>query len=88
MRAYALILVGCAAVLLEATGAVQACGDKFLLVGRGVAFRRAYAAVYPASIVVYAQPQRSSAKERDESPGGPKKEEELITLATRAEEAL
>lgn len=61
MRAFSLIVVGCAAILANSDG-VQACGDKFLLVGRGVAFRRAYAAVYPATIVLYAQPQRSVAK--------------------------
>ena len=61
MRAFSLILACCAA-MLGTTGAAQACGDKFVLVGRGVAFRRAYAAVYPASIVLYAQPQRSIAK--------------------------
>ena len=32
---------------------VNACGDKFLQVGRGAKFR-AYAAIYPASILVYA----------------------------------
>ena len=41
---------------------VEACGDKFLLVGRGTRFQRAYAAIHPASIVVYAQPQRRAAK--------------------------
>jgi ABC-type amino acid transport substrate-binding protein len=60
MRACLLIVTGC--VVLGNTPTAQACGDKFLLVGRGVSFRRAYAAVYPASIVVYAQPQRSAAK--------------------------
>jgi hypothetical protein len=61
MRAISLILAGCAAMLANTDG-VQACGDKFLLVGRAAAFRRAYAAVYPASIVLFAQPQRSIAK--------------------------
>jgi hypothetical protein len=61
MRAFSLILAGCAAMLANTDG-VQACGDKFLLVGRAASFRRAYAAVYPASIVLYAQPQRSVAK--------------------------
>ena len=42
-------------VLLQAANAAQACGDKFLLVGRGVEFHRAYAAVYRASIVIYAR---------------------------------
>ena len=32
------------------------------MLGRGVKFQRAYAAIYPASIVIYAQPQRSAAK--------------------------
>jgi len=50
------------AVFLQAQNPAQACGDKFLLVGRGVAYRRAYAAVYPASIVVFAEPQRTAAK--------------------------
>jgi hypothetical protein len=50
------------ALILPETQPVQACGDKFLLVGRGVTFHRAYAAVYPASIVIYAQPQRNAAK--------------------------
>jgi hypothetical protein len=62
MRAYAPILMACAAVVLQDASAAQACGDKFLVVGRGVRFQRAYAAVYQASIVVYAQPQRSAAK--------------------------
>ena len=61
MRVYAPMLFGLAAMFLQDTSAVQACGDKFLLVGRGVAFHRAYAAAYPASIVVYAQPQRHAA---------------------------
>ncbi len=60
MRARVPILAA-AAVCLQTTGAAQACGDKFLLVGRGVEFRRAYAAVYPASIVIYAQPQGHAA---------------------------
>jgi hypothetical protein len=33
----------------------EACGDKFLLVGRGVRFQRAYAAVHPANILIYAR---------------------------------
>jgi len=46
--------------VVQADG-VQACGDKFLLVGRGVKFRQAYAAIYPASIVVYAHPEQHNA---------------------------
>jgi ABC-type amino acid transport substrate-binding protein len=62
MRAYAPILMALGAVFLQETNGVQACGDKFLVVGRGVRFQRAYASIYPASIVVYAQSQRSPAK--------------------------
>jgi hypothetical protein len=61
MRAYVPILA-CGVIFLQAPSAAQACGDKFLLVGRGVAYRRAYAAVYPASIIVYAEPRQSAAK--------------------------
>jgi CheY-like chemotaxis protein len=62
MRASVVVLVISASVLLHGADVLQACGDKFLLVGRGAKFRQAYAAIYPASIVVFAHPQRSSAK--------------------------
>ena len=62
MRTYKAILMAVAAVFLQDGVDAQACGDKFLLLGRGVKFQRAYAAIYPASIVIYAQPQRSAAK--------------------------
>jgi hypothetical protein len=32
-----------------------ACGDKFLMVGRGARFNQVYAAVYPAAIILYAR---------------------------------
>lgn len=32
---------------------LQACGDKFFLVGRGDRFARAYASLYPGRIVIY-----------------------------------
>jgi hypothetical protein len=31
---------------------VSACGDKFVVVGRGVRFEQAYAAIHPASILI------------------------------------
>lgn len=62
MRASVGLLMALGALLLPETKTVQACGDKFLLVGRGVTFHRAYAAIYPASIVIYVQPQRQAAK--------------------------
>lgn len=49
-------------LLQQATTGLEACGDKFLLVGRGAKFRQAYAAIYPATIVIFAQAQRSTAK--------------------------
>jgi len=62
MRTGVVILWVTLVALGQGADGVQACGDKFLLVGRGVKFRQAYAAIYPASIVVYAQPQHSAAK--------------------------
>jgi hypothetical protein len=38
---------------------VSACGDKFLLVGRGARFNQAYAAIYPATVLLYARPGRA-----------------------------
>src|SRR5262245_53047051 len=36
--------------------AAQACGDKFLAVGRGAKFQRAYASVYPGKLLIYSRP--------------------------------
>jgi hypothetical protein len=38
----------------------QACGDKFLMVGRGARFQRAYASVYPGKLLIYARPSTDS----------------------------
>jgi hypothetical protein len=38
----------------------QACGDKFLMVGRGAKFQRAYASLYPAKVLIYARPSRDA----------------------------
>jgi hypothetical protein len=46
------LVVGGAAV----ETAVQACGDKFLMVGRGARFQRAYASVHPGKLIVFARP--------------------------------
>jgi hypothetical protein len=37
----------------------QACGDKFLMAGRGAKFQRAYASVYPGKLLIYSQPSRN-----------------------------
>ena len=36
--------------------AALACGDKFLMVGRGAKFQRAYASVHPGKILIFARP--------------------------------
>jgi len=46
------IFVLLAAAIAE-QAALQACGDKFFLVGRGDRFARAYASLYPGRIVIY-----------------------------------
>jgi len=63
----------CAAAVVASVGfftiasqGLSACGDKFLLVGRGVRFDRAYAAVHPASILIVLPPKSvKSAAVRD-----------------------
>ena len=39
-----------------AVAAVDACGDKFLVVGRGVRYKKVRAAAHPASILIYMNP--------------------------------
>jgi hypothetical protein len=34
----------------------KACGDKFLMVGRGARFQRAYASIYPGKVLIYTRP--------------------------------
>ncbi|HEX7795516.1 MAG TPA: hypothetical protein VF456_14240 [Vicinamibacterales bacterium] len=58
--------IAVAALATTASKAVLACGDKFLMVGRGLNFQRAYAAVHPASIVIVLPPKSmKSAAVRD-----------------------
>jgi len=35
----------------------HACGDKFLMVGRGTKFQRVYASVYPGRVLIYTRPE-------------------------------
>jgi hypothetical protein len=51
-------LLLCAAPAFWTTGV--ACGDKFLLVGRSARFNQAYAAIYPATVLIYARPGRTA----------------------------
>lgn len=54
--------------------AVEACGDKFMLLGRGTIFQRAYAAMYPGSIVLFLPGNA----------GGGERAENLHKMLTRA----
>ena len=60
LRTYAVISWMALIAVWQGADGVQACGDKFLLVGRSVKFRQAYAAIYPASIVIYAHASRQN----------------------------
>ena len=52
MKAWVAIFVGCLTLVGSRSQTVSACGDKFVLVGRGVRFEQAYAAIHPASILI------------------------------------
>src|SRR5262245_14651920 len=52
MKACVAILVGCLTLVASRSQTVSACGDKFVVVGRGVRFDQAYAAIHPASILI------------------------------------
>lgn len=59
LRHVALVL---AAILVSSsTSDAEACGDKFLRVGRGARYQRAYVAVHPASLLLVARPGSSVA---------------------------
>jgi hypothetical protein len=49
---YLAAAVVCLAVGSLGSEALSACGDKFLLLGRGIRFQRAYAAIHPARILL------------------------------------
>jgi len=54
MRSLSLVLV----TILVGAGPsnAEACGDKFLRVGRGARFQRAYVAVHPATLLLLSRP--------------------------------
>ena len=51
-----IFIVALASAAATLTSAVQACGDKFLMVGRGAKFQRVYASVHPGRVLIYARP--------------------------------
>jgi hypothetical protein len=57
MRTWVALGLASAAIAIISSQTVTACGDKFLLVGRGVRFQRAYAAIHPASILIVLPPK-------------------------------
>jgi hypothetical protein len=57
MRTWVALALASVVIAIIGTQAVTACGDKFLLVGRGVRFQRAYAAIHPASILIVLPPK-------------------------------
>src|SRR5690349_14146951 len=56
MRRLAFLAMLTGALVFQAVQIADACGDKFLLVGRGIKFQRGYAAVYHANILLYSAP--------------------------------
>jgi len=59
MRSVGVLLVACT---ISFAGDAGACGDKFLVVGRGSRLLRAYCAIRPASILIYISPKSNRAK--------------------------
>lgn len=59
MRNLTLVLVS--VLMSAATSNAEACGDKFLRVGRGARYQRAYVAVHPANLLLVARPGSSVA---------------------------
>jgi hypothetical protein len=60
MSRTALVALGLSFVMSGLFPAALACGDKFLMVGRGAKFQRAYASVHPGKVLIYARPSTST----------------------------
>ena len=50
------IVVALAAGIATLSPIAHACGDKFMMVGRGPKFQKVYASVYPGNVLIYAKP--------------------------------
>jgi len=50
------MLLAGVALVSASTSDAEACGDKFLRVGRGARYQRAYVAVHPANLLLVARP--------------------------------
>lgn len=61
MKRHALALaVLMVSVAMPASSPIEACGDKFMQVGRGLAFDEVYRARYPGAVVIYSPRGRAS----------------------------
>lgn len=60
MSRIALLVVALGVSMPALYSVAEACGDKFLLVGRGAKFQRVYASVYPGKVLIYARPSTES----------------------------
>lgn len=56
MSRAALLVVVMAVAASSLSPVAHACGDKFLMVGRGARFQRAYASVHPGKLLIFARP--------------------------------
>src|SRR5438876_11736581 len=66
MRTWVALAVAFLTISSISSQVLSACGDKFLMVGRGVRFQRAYASIHPASILIVLPPKSvKSAAVRD-----------------------
>ena len=50
------IVVALAAGIATVSPVAHACGDKFMMLGRGPRFQKVYASVYPGKVLIYAKP--------------------------------
>jgi CheY-like chemotaxis protein len=50
------IVVALAAGMATVSPVGHACGDKFMMAGRGPRFQKVYASVYPGQVLIYATP--------------------------------
>jgi hypothetical protein len=60
MSRIALLVVALAVGIPALFQVAHACGDKFLMVGRGAKFQRVYASVHPGKVLIYARPSTAS----------------------------
>jgi hypothetical protein len=50
------IVAALAAGIATLSPVAHACGDKFMMAGRGPRFQKVYASVYPGNVLIYAKP--------------------------------